>query len=264
MITETHGQPDEQVHYGPEDPDARMQNLKREADLRQQAVRRMRYMSVQHAMHAWEHRYSDPIAPYGLAFLFAQPAAQGWHLLTAATKLWLAGPEASNLPRLLFGLNNAVVQQIHDPNFDLRHDLANRVDNKMAENAWYVGLGVSSLDTYSGTWEQVCAAVDRHVDVPAQIRVILIDSTMIVCDRRGLSEFNALTVRSTHALSASLMDNPFPWSTTSAQELRNDPAHTSVLRWMEELNNNLWQADNTRLVAAGHREWPSGFRQRKP
>jgi hypothetical protein len=225
----------------------------------------MRYMSVQHAMHAWEHRYSDPIAPYGLAFLYAQPAPrQGWQTLTAATKLWLAGPEASDLPRLLFDLNNAVAQQLSNPDFDLRRDLANRVDEKMADDAWYVGLAVSSLDTYSGTWEQACARVDRYVDLPALIRLTLTDSTMIVCDRRGLSEFNAMTVHSTHALSPSAIDSPYPWSGATAQDLRTDDAHAPVFRWMEELNLSLWRVDNARLVAARQREQASGSRRRKP
>jgi hypothetical protein len=267
MMTGTHGQSrhGEQVDQATEDTAVRTHNLKREADLRQQAVQRMRYMSIQHAMHAWEHRYSDPIAPYGLAFLYAQPAPQeGWLSLTAATELWLAGPEAGDLPRLLFDLNNAVAQELSKPDFDLRRDLANRVDEKMAEDAWYVGLGVSSLDTYSGTWEQACANVDRYVDVPAQIRLTMTDTTIILCDRRGLSDFNTLTVHSTQALSMSLVDTPYPWSAASAQDLHTDPAHTSVLRWMEELNLNLWRADNARLVAARQHEQGPGFRRRQP
>lgn len=250
MMTGTQGHPrqGDPASTAPEDQAIRDQDIQRELRLRQQAVQRMRYMSVQHAMHAWEHRYADPIAPYALAFLYAQPSPQqGWLALHAATKLWLAGPEAADLPRLLFSLNESAAQRLADPRFDLRRDFANRVDEKMADDAWYIGLGVSSLDTYSGTWGEACAKVNRCGDLPGQVRIVMTDSTVIVCDRRGLSEFNSLTVHSTHALS--LQDGPYPWSAVGAQDLRADPAHTSVLRWMEELNLSLWRSDNARLVA---------------
>lgn len=250
----TQGQPrrDEQANYADvDDPAVRAQTLKREVDLRQQAVQRLRYMSIQHAMHAWEGRYSDPLAPYGLAFFYNQPAAQhGWQTLTAATKIWLAGPESSDLPRLLFDLNTAVEQQLNNPDFDLRRTLANRVDEPMAEDAWYVGLGLSSLDTYSGTWAEACTRLHRYVDVPAQLRITMTDATIVVADRRGLSEFNTMTVHSTKALSTSMIDSPYRWSNTSPDNLYADKAHAEVLRWMAELNINLWRADNARLVAA--------------
>jgi len=230
-------------------------DLKREADLRQQALERLRYMNIQHTMHAWDHRYRDPIASYGLAFLFAQPAPQrNWHSLKAATKLWLAGPESRDLPRLLFDMNNAVAREVGNPAFDVRRDLANRVDDGMQDDAWYIGLGVSSLDTYSGRWEEACATADGHSNVPGVARIVMIDSAMLVCDRRGVMDFNALAIRSTHSLSASLLDSPYPWTGASADELRTDPIHGTVFRWMEELNLNLWRADNARL--ASHR--PSG------
>lgn len=256
MMTDTQGDPPS----AQEDAVQAALNLQREAQLRQQAVERMRYMSVQHGMHGWEHRYSDPIAPYGLAFLYAHQTPQGWLSLTAATKLWLAGPESADLPRLLFDLNELVGQQSADPNYDLRRHLANRCDEKMAEDAWYVGLGVSSLDTYSGTWDQACASVDRFADLPATVRIVLRDSTTIVCDRRGLLEFNRLTVHSTHALSVSVMDSPYAWSAVSAQDLRTDNAHAPVLRWMDELNLSLLRADTARLV---NRQAP-GNRRRRP
>src|SRR5947207_7538615 len=99
MMTGTHGYPrhGDPASSSVEDPAERSRDLRREVHLRQLAVQRLRYMSVRHAMHAWEQRYSDPIAPYGLAFLYAQPD-HGRLTLKAATKLWLAGPEAADLP----------------------------------------------------------------------------------------------------------------------------------------------------------------------
>jgi hypothetical protein len=264
MMTGTHNHPRPGLptEIPASEQTATPRDIEREANLRQQALMRLRYMNIQHAMHAWEHRYRDPIAAYALAFLYAQPDTRPDRLtLRAATKLWLAGPEAADLPRLLFQLNHAVAQQASDPDFDLRRDLANRVDEDMSQDAWYVGLGVSSLDTYTGTWEQACATVDSYENVPGQIRIVMTDSTTIVCDRRGLSQFSTLTVHATQAMARSLMDAPYPWSAVTVQQLHADPFHSPVLRWMDELNVSLWRADNARLVA---RQQASGSHRRQP
>jgi len=270
MMTDPHGDPRFGAPAGaptsaptPEQS-APPRDIKRDVNLRQQAVQRLRYMNIQHAMHAWENRYRDPIAAYGMAFLYAQPDSRpGWLTLRAATKLWLAGPEAADLPRLLYDLNKAMTEQAGDPNFDLRRDLANRVDEDMAGDAYYVGFGVSSLDTYTGTWEHACSTVDSYEDVPGQIRIVMTDPTTIVCDRRGHIDFNTLTVQSTNPLSLSPFDSPYRWSAVTVEQLRADPAHGAVLRWMGELNLSLWRADNARLVAR-QQEPPSRSHRRQP
>jgi hypothetical protein len=227
--------------------------LRRDVSLRQQALQRVKAMNAMHAMHAWERRYADPLAPYGLAFLYAQPDARHRLALRVATKLWLAGPEVADLPLLLYRLNEAVAERAKDPTFDPRWDLANRVDERpgerMAADAWYVGLGLSSLDSYSGTWQQACATCESYTDVPGQIRVVLTDTTTIVCDRRGAKDFDTLTVHSTQPLSLSFADALWRWNATSLQELHSDPAHADVLRWTGELNRTLWHADRVRLDA---------------
>ncbi len=266
MMTDTHPDPRFGAPASGPAPEqtARPRDIKREVNLRQQAVQRLRYMNIQHAMHAWENRYRDPIAAYGMAFLYAQPGPRPeWLTLRAATKLWLAGPEAADLPRLLYDFNKAITEQAADPSFDLRRDLANRADEDMAADAYYVGLGVSSLDTYTGTWEQACATVESYEDVPGQIRIVMTDPTTIVCDRRGLTDFNTLTVQSTNPLSLSPFDSPYRWSPVTAKQLRDDPAHSTVLRWMDELNLSLWRADNARLVAR-QQEQPSRSHRRQP
>ena len=109
---------------------------------------------------------------------------------------------------------------------------------------------MSSLDTSTGSWSEACATYDRQADIPATIRIALIDSTIVICDRRGILEFNTLKIRTTGSLSVSPLDALYVWRGVAAEELRNDPEHQLVLRWMEELNLNLWRADNNRLVAA--------------
>jgi hypothetical protein len=230
----------------------------READLRQQALERMRYMNIQHAMYAWERRYHDPIAAYGLAFFYAQMSPRGaWQELKAATKLWLEGPEAADPARLLYGLNHVVAQEASRPDFDLRYDLANRVDEGMQEDAWYVGIGLSSLDTFSGRWPVACTTAADHTEVPGLVLIAMIDSSVIVCNRRGTNEFGALDVRTTHPLGTSALDRGHAWSRVRGEELRDDAGLGAVLRWLEELNLNLWRFDNARLVNGrqGRQDW---------
>lgn len=235
---------------------ARLDVLRREVDLRLQSVTRMRSMNLRHTMHAWQRRYNDPIAPYGLAFLYVQPGPQQWHVLSAATKLWLQGPEASDLPRLLFDLNELVTQESSNPDFDIRRDLANRSDDTMAPEAGFVGLGVSSLDTHTGSWAQVCSTVSRDGDIPGTIRVVLIDGTIVICERRGLLEFNALSLRATQPMGASTMDSLYPWKSVAAEDLQSDPEHGAVVKWMQELSLNLWRLDNQRLAGAQRKGGP--------
>lgn len=224
--------------------------------MRQQSLERLRYMNIQHAMHAWERRYHDPISPYGLAFLYVQASARGaWQELKAATKLWLDGPEAADPARLLYGLNHVVTQDSARSDFDLRRDLANRVDEGMQEDAWYVGIGLSSLDTYSGRWSAACATAADHTEIPGLMLIVMIDSTAIVCNRRGTNEFGILDVRTTCPLGTSSLDRLHPWSRVRGEELRADAGLGGVLRWLEELNLNLWRFDNSRLVNR-RQNWP--------
>jgi hypothetical protein len=221
----------------------------READLRHQALERMQYMNIQHAMYAWERRYHDPISPYGLAFLYVQPSAQGtWQELKAATKLWLDGPEAADPAHLLYNLNQVVTREAARVDFDIRRDLANRTDEGTLEDAWYVGLGLSSLDTYSGSWQAACATAADHAEIPGLALIAMIDSTVIACNRRGTNEFGAMDIRTTHPLATSTLDLVYPWSRVHNGELRADTGLGGMLRWLEELNLNLWRFDNARLV----------------
>ena len=220
-------------------------------DVRNQVVGRMRRMNVLHAQHAWEQRYSDPLAPYGLAFLFVEPAAQRQDRLTVrvATKLWLAGPETEDLPRLLFGLNEFVGNRITSGAFDMRGELANRVD-AMSVESFYIGVGLSTLDTHSGAWEQVRARVSHVGEVPGRAMIVLTDSTTMVCERRGFNEFNTFQIHSTHSLGDAFSNGVNPWSWSMPEDLRADPANTEPMRWLDNLNLTLWQADIDAMRAA--------------
>jgi hypothetical protein len=234
------------------------QQQRREVDARLQAVSRLRRMNLQHAKHAWDLRHSDPIAPYALAFLFAQPGAQNFQVISAATKLWLAGPEAADLPRLLFDLNQLVISEFHRADFDPRLDLADRTDPGTNDDAWYFGLAVSSLDTHTGSWQETCQQVTGSAEIPGVVRIVMVDGSIIVLDRRGLKEFNELRLRATDALATSRLQALYPWSFVAPDTIRSDPEHGEVLRWMEELNLNLWRLDNARLDRLRDARGPGG------
>jgi len=220
----------------------------READIRQQGVERLRHLNLQHARYAWDQRHQAPVAPYALAVLFAQPAGQPtWQTLTAATRLWTAGPATSDLPRLLRDLDEAVTRP--GEAVDVRARLADGVDGAMADDAWYVGVAVSSLDTSTGTWEEACRTASGAPEVPGSVRIVLVDGTLVVLERRGSAERGALTVRSTRPLGVPTLEPPYRWSLVDAVDLRCDPVHGVILRRMEVLGLSLWRADNAHLLA---------------
>jgi hypothetical protein len=249
-----YGQPGPTPEQAADEAVRQMAERARDVRVRQQAVGRMRYMSVMHATHAWDRRYRDPIAPYGLAILYAHndPAANQLKL-TAATKLWLDGDETEDLPRLLFNLVHIVGQDAAGkPGYDVSRDLANRIDKDREEDSWYVGLGVSSLDTHTGTWTDARDRASSYTDIPAVIRIVLVDGTIVVCDRRGMNEFNNLVVHSSRPLAITgPMDSPYPYSAVSVDDLYGDPTHGPILRWMEELSALIWRLEAARTARGG-------------
>jgi hypothetical protein len=251
-------------------------------DVRRSAIERMRKMNTLHARHAWEKRRSDPLSPYGVAFLFVQPDSRPrrsrFYYLTASTKLWLAGPEAADLPRLLFDLNNKV-REMARPGFDVR-DLTNRRDEDMAIDAAYAGVAVSSLDTYTGTWSQAQAVANSDADIPGSIRMILTDGTIIVCERRSLAEYGEFQIHSTHSLEISPGHSPYPWNRSTAEDLREgkrtykwsyaterelrdlEERDTHILRFMTALHETVWASDAARLDSYKHQGRDDGPRRR--
>ncbi|MEV4411391.1 hypothetical protein [Catellatospora sp. NPDC049609] len=242
-------------------------------DVRRSAIERMRKMNTLHARHAWEKRRSDPLAAYGIAFLFVQPDTRPgrsrlYHL-TAATKLWLEGPESTDLARLLYELNGKVAEQAGQPGWDVR-DLTNRRDDHMAVDAVYAGVAVSSLDTYTGTWAHAQAVARSDSDIPGSIRIILTDSTIIVCERRSLAEYGEFQIHSTHSLEISPGHSPYPWNRSTAEDLREgkrpykwshatdrelrdlEERDTHILRFMSALHETVWAADAARLDSYRH------------
>jgi hypothetical protein len=166
--------------------------------------RRLQEMNLRHAGAAWNYRYSMPLAPYALAFLYGQPdrrrggtratAARSRHagpeaeqplprLVTAATRLWHAGPEAEHPIPLLAKFTDVATAKATDISgleeagptgrqperaaiWDLRDDLADRRDDAMTPDATYLGLGYSTLNTPQGSFADICQTATSELNVP--------------------------------------------------------------------------------------------------
>lgn len=251
----------EAAHAAPSEGSGRLDE-RAAMDVRNQVANRMARMSVRHATQAWRLRLSHPIAPYGVAMVFVQPDGHraGCLAVRAATKLWLEGPETAHLPRLLFDFGERIGAGMLEQPYDIRTAVANRCDAGMAPESFYVGVGVSTLDTHTGLWEQVRRRDEGGVpDVPGRVLVVLSDGTTMVGERRGVREFNTYRIRSTHSLGRPPGDGMDPWMWATPEELRADGATGEVLGRLEVLNLVLWQADRARAVFAAQ-QWRRGQR----
>src|SRR3569833_3124982 len=89
----------------------------------------------------------------------------------------------------------------------------------MTAAAVRVGVGDSSLDTPTGASAQTADQADSQAHVPGTCCMLLIvalpeavaEQAWIVAERRGLGDYNAKTVYSSHRLSARDLNAPFPY-----------------------------------------------------
>lgn len=168
--------------------------------IRNQAIDRMIVFNRNHAQLAWRSRRSQPIQPYGLAFLYADPvpvdrpvpAARhsadepsdqrrrtpaGYLRVVAATRVVQVPDDSLSLPTLLSRLialakNRYLPAGLFDPaaQMAIYRDAA-------SGRAGYIGLGVSSLDTRSKTWAEVQTIAQSVDDVGGRCLLLLADDT---------------------------------------------------------------------------------------
>jgi hypothetical protein len=236
------------------------------ADVRSQAIERMRRFSVRHGTSAWELRRRDPLAPYGMAFLYLSPSPlrPRRFALAAATRLWLADPKIVDLPTLVFEFTQRV-EALPGP-VDMRSELADLVDD-MPDDAFYAGIAVSSLDTWDGSWLEVCQRGDGPDNIPGRNIICLTDRTIIVCERRGRRHFNDFQIYTNHSLEVAPARAIYTYQQVAAERLRGTEDDDNVrqlprrvdddkytIGFVEKLNELLWSIDNQRLAArAGQR-----------
>lgn len=239
---------------GPEPTQARSYGQRHDpaaADLRNQVVDRLRRMNTMHGQHAWDRRHKDPVAPHGLAFLYADVASQDppRYALRTATRMFLDGPEVEHLPRLLYELIGIARGYLQQGSFDPCTQMTDRQD-EMSPWARYVGLGISSLDTPQASWRQTRQQAFGPLDVPGRCYALLTDGTMLLMDRGGQSRFGSFTVRSTHSLDVIPGQPARIWRWAGdLTDLDSDPQTKPIWHWLHQLHQFVLSGDRVRAAA---------------
>lgn len=251
---------------------------------------RLRQVNINHATAAWRGRYSMPLGPHALAFLFHQPEpTTGGIVVTAATRSWLAGPEAQHPIPLLEKLTTVTQQHTTDtststgaagadghgqphttgtraarpgraepvaPVWDLRTGLADRCDSQMAPDAIYAGLGFSTLNTTAGTFEEHCRTASTELDIPGAFCWLAnpsggpTDLQAMTAERAAARNMGTIAIHSYEALSTVQLTSDYPYAPVECQVLFEQSPYAHVLHRMWHLDQALRQADITRRAAA--------------
>jgi hypothetical protein len=205
------------------------------AEVRNQALERMLKMNSAHAMHAWERRGSpSPIGPHALAFLYYDvPGGAGRPqqlMVAAATRLFHDDEDQRDVHRLIFRLcKQADERYLPSGVFDPRTAFANRTD-PMSSQATFLGLGLSTLDAATGTWEQVQQRAAGPTQVPGRCLIILSDGSRVLIDRGDERHFGQVKVISTGDLNVVRGNPTRSWTPASAI---NEPSET--WQWLLQL-----------------------------
>jgi hypothetical protein len=205
---------------------------------------RMVKANFEHLHHAWTRRWSDPITPQAIFYLYADPA------LHLAYRTFPAADEA-RLPYLLYDLIPHVRAQVA-AGHDIRDVQCTFVED-MHPTAAYVGVAVSSLDTPAGNWATVWHAARSELHIPGRSYVWLIDDTVMVIDRFAHDEFGRVMIHTNQSRIHTAMTG-FP--VTVVPELgipeMQTVADAPVLIYLRELNAT--------VVTAGAHHSPGGGR----
>jgi len=212
-------------------------------DLRNRVVNRLTSMNWNQAMATWQRRRRDPLNPHVLVFFFAEPPIGRPALceLHVAARLFPAGDQ-QRLAMLLYELLPVFHDHLRvgrDPDQYLFswHD-------PRSPYARYAGVGVTSLDTPAGSWEQVQKTAQSDMDVPGRCYAQLVDGSVLLIDRLARRQFGEYRIWTTHPVTDVSGARYRP--TTLARDLAVSdtygPDNQATWRWLSELN---------RLMAGG-------------
>jgi len=231
-----------------------MADLTAVVDVRVQVIERLRLMSANFIIHTWEQRFADPLAPHCAAYLYLRrdPRRPGFWQLGTAWQMWLADPAVRVLAQLLYDLHHTFAPRASGPGFDIREELSVGADEHMraGTDEWvYIGLAVISLDTAEASWEQVQRTARLSLDIPAVIRVVLTDATVMVCRQAGRTGYGTFTIEANKELAYGTARTLAPWVLVEPNEIYARDHDPDALRWAGELSDTLSQADNGRIDA---------------
>ncbi|MCW3817602.1 hypothetical protein ONA91_24410 [Micromonospora sp. DR5-3] len=169
-------------------------------DLRLQVASRLRGVNAKHCHEAFDRiGKRNALGPHGVVLFYTTPDQQMPHhyRLLIATRLFLAGPESDDLPRVLHDLARTAAGNVARANKQGRRwdprgpegSMVNGGDLDMPRDAAYVGAGVTTLDSDEGPWHTIAHSVrNQPLDTPrprtvfdlsGQGLVLLIDGTAL-------------------------------------------------------------------------------------
>jgi len=223
-------------------------------DVRVQVVERLRRMTANFIINAWEERFRDPLAPHALAYLYVRHDLRrvGFWQLGTAWQMWLADPAVRVLPQLLYDLHHTFAPRAAGAGFDIRQELSAGADDHMrpGTDEWvYIGLGVISLDTAERSWKQQQATASMSLDISAVLRIVLADGTVMVARQAGRTGYGTFTIESSQPLACGMVRVLAPWNQVDPAEIFDHDHDRDALQWTGELSDTLSQADNGRIVA---------------
>ncbi|WP_203714548.1 hypothetical protein [Asanoa siamensis] len=206
-------------------------------DLRNKVVNRLVSMNWNQTVTSWGRRRRDPLGPHVLVFFFAEPPS-GFPAtceLRVAARLFPAGDEP-RLPMLLYELGPLFKDHLtarRDPD-----EVLFSWSDRRSPAARYAGLGVTSLDTPDGSWEQVQKTAQSDMDVPGRCYAHLVDGSMILIDRLARQEFAQTRIWSSHAVRD--VSGVRQRHATTAADIATSDAHgaenPAVWQWLTALN----------------------------
>ena len=215
--------------------------------LRNQVIDRMLTMSRNHAAHAWTNRRSQPVCPHAIAFLYADAMPMGsagmahddgvrFATVVAATRMVNDSDDVQDLTRLLYRLTN-LARGRYLPTaggFDPAVQMATHRD-RSSGHAYYIGLGVSTLDTPKSMWAAVQRTGSDVEDVAGRCFVLLADDTALLIDR-GAPRLGRhdVGVHATRDLNYAGGVPPRAW--TEYLDVTGMPAHIDVWNVMDDLH----------------------------
>ncbi|MBM0276843.1 hypothetical protein JM949_16195 [Micromonospora sp. STR1s_6] len=139
-------------------------------DLRLQVASRLRGVNARHCHEAFDRiGKRNALGPHGVVLFYTTPdqhMPHGYRLLIA-TRLFLAGPESDDLPRVLHDLSRTAAGNVARATAQGRRwdprgpegSMVNGGDLDMPRDASYVGVGVTTLDSDEGPWHTVANSV---------------------------------------------------------------------------------------------------------
>ncbi|WP_223884662.1 hypothetical protein [Micromonospora craniellae] len=191
-------------------------------ELRHQVLYRCKGLNGGHLLAA-DERYGtrEALGPHAVMLFFAAPPStepQGFRLHTAY-RMFLAAPESENVVALLADLTAIALDNIAHGRVRGRwwhplgpeRSMVNGGDMTLPGDAVYVGVGVSTLDSVDGSWQQLArtlrspsgtGSVRSAFDLKSECYALLVDGTAIKVDRDPHARVGSSGVRSSKPLEA--------------------------------------------------------------